>query len=158
MIKPEFETLKLQGFLTVSKTFLDGRVEKVFEEENLVVNGGKLIAIRQIYPSSGVGDPLSYAKVGTGGYDGIFPKAVNVAMTDIFTPALVCPIAKIAEDSGVPSVTLVANVDNSQGNGLSLNEAGFFSTSGVMFNIKVFPAVPKNSSFSLNLQWVIKIS
>ena len=66
-------------------------------------------------------------------------------------------ILKTDEDITVPSITLLANIDNGVGNGSFINEAGFFSASGRMFNIKVFPGILKDSSFSLNLEWVIKM-
>lgn len=148
------------GFLTVRKVFDDGSTETVLEEENLIVTGGKYVLINQLYYSFGSGDPLSYASIGTGGAsdpDGLFLKTPTPDMTNLYSPAFVSPIVKTTEDLAVPSITLMANIDNAVGNGLKINEAGFFTASGRMFNIKVFPTVLKKSTFSLNLEWVLKV-
>jgi len=155
-------SLGLRGFLTVAKIYEDGNREVIFEDENLIVNGGRLIAARQLQYSSGSGDPLSYAKIGTGGATdgaGLYLKTPTVTMTDLYTPVGInIPIVKTAHNDSIPTITLLANVDNSVANGLYINEAGFFSASGVMFNIKVFPRVLKQSSFSLTLEWVLQVS
>lgn len=155
------ESLNLEGFLTINKIFKDGTRECVFKDkQNLIVNGAKQILLSQIYYSSiSHGSPLSYAKVGIGGATdvaGLFPKVPVSGMTDLYTPSLVVPISKTGENLTTPSITLMVNVDNSIGNGLKINEAGFFSSSNIMFNIKTFPFVLKDPSFSLNLEWVIR--
>jgi hypothetical protein len=148
------------GELRIYKTYLDGAREKVFEGKNLIVTTGKSILLNQLYYTSLSGDPLSHAKIGTGGaidVDGIFLKVPTTDLTDLYTPIASTSIIKTDEDISVPSITLLANVDNSVGNGSYINEAGFFSVSGAMFNIKVFPRILKKSSFSLNLEWVIRM-
>jgi hypothetical protein len=154
-------TLGLKGFLTVTKVFPDDSKEILFKEENLIVNGGRLIAIRQLQYSSGSGDPLSYAKIGTGGATdgaGLYLKTPVATMTDLYTPvALQIPIVKTGHDDSIPTITLLANVDNAVANGIYINEAGFFSASGTMFNIKTFPRVLKTSAFSLTLTWVLQV-
>lgn len=152
--------LRPSGRLKIFKTWEDGLKELVFEDDNLIVTSGKSIMLNQLYYNVGEGDPLSYAKVGTGGatdVDGNLLQALNVGMTDLFNPVATCSIHKSSEDTTATSITLLANVDTSTANGLFINEAGFFSSTGRMFNIKVFPRVEKKSSFSLNLEWVLKL-
>lgn len=154
-----FTKLGLKGFLKVSKVFKDGTKECIFEEENLIVDGAKKIILAQLSYGSTPGTPLSYAKIGTGGasdISGLVLKTPVSSMTDLYTPVTSVPILKLSENMSVPSITLVANVDNYVGNGLKINEAGFFSSSNIMFNIRTFPFVLKDSSFALNLEWVIR--
>lgn len=152
----------LAAKLSIYKNFGAGESDKelVFEDDNLIVRTGKFLVLNQLY-YTGMGDPLSYAKIGTGGaidVGGNFLRVPTSDMTDLYTPIATVSIAKTDQNISVPSVTLLANVDNGVGNGQYINEAGFFSTSGQMFNIKVFPRILKDPSFSLNLQWVIRMS
>lgn len=149
-----------RGYVKIRKIFTDGSEELHYEGENLIVILGKSIVLGQMYYSSGNGDPLSYAKIGTGGaidIDGNFLKNPTVDLTDLYTPIATASILKTAEDLSVPSITLVAAIDNSVANGQYINEAGFFSASGKMFNIKTFPRVLKKNTFSLNIEWVLKM-
>lgn len=148
------------GYLTIYKQEENGLKEKIFEEENLIVATGRTILLNQLYYSTGNGDPLSYAKIGKGGaidINGDFLRVPTYDLVDLYDPVASVSIIKTEEDLTVPSITLVANVDNGVANGYYINEAGFFSTSGIMFNIKVFPRILKKSSFSLILEWKIKL-
>ena len=149
-----------QGRLRVFKQYNDGSKEKIFEEDNLIVTLGKSILLGQLFYTVGGGDPLSYAKVGIGGAldpEGNFLKVPTADMSDLYTPVGTAAIIKTDEDITIPSITLLANVDNSVANGQFINEAGFFSVSGKMFNIKTFPGILKDSSFSIVLEWVIRM-
>lgn len=150
--------------------FLKGRLKIVikeddketvhFEDDNLIVNTGKQIVLASLYPSS-LADSLQYGKVGTGGASdagGLFLKTPTVDMTDLYQPVANMGIGKIAQNLLVPNITLVGVLDNTQGNGLYINEAGFFSGTGYMFNIKTFPRIYKTRQFSLNFEWVISVS
>lgn len=153
-------TIRPSGRLRIYKQFEDGVKETVFEEDNLIVTSGRYILLNQLFYTPGFDDPLAYAKVGTGGaidVDGLFEKVPTSDMTDLYNPTSITSILKTDQDITIPSITLLASIDNSVANGQYINEAGFFSRSGQMFNIKVFPRILKKSSFSLNLEWVIKM-
>lgn len=148
----------LWGRLTVTKVFSPFHSETLFVEDNLIVRQAKLIVLGQLYYGSGSGDPLSYAKVGTGGAEdpsGLFLKTPTPSMTNLYSPQISVAMSRTSFNTSTPSITLVATIDNSQGNGLKLNEAGFFTASGMMLNIKTFPFVAKDNGFSLNLTWEI---
>lgn len=161
-LKPE-DFLLPEGRLRITKHFDEasgGHTEVVFEDDNLIVTQGKMVLLTNLYFTSGNADPLAYAKFGTGGAvdpGGVFPRTPTPDMTNLFAPVSTIPIVKTNESPLVPSITLLARVDNVQGNGLFINEAGFFTASGKMFNIKVFPGITKNSSFSLSFEWIIKV-
>jgi hypothetical protein len=141
----------------------DGNQHLHYEDDNLIVATGKQIALLSLYTYS-LNDSLTYAKVGTGGStnpppggDGSLLKTPIVSLTDLYSPLTRVGITKVSQDLSVPSITLIANLDNSQANGSFINEAGFFSGNDQMFNIKVFPGIQKTWSFSVNFQWTISV-
>lgn len=153
-------SFSIEGFLTIRKRFDGGQTSTIFEDKNLIVKTGRTLVLSNLYTALGSADPVSRAKVGTGGsfdVEGLLLKTPTADMIDLYSPQAVISVSKSSEDQNVPSITLVASVDNIQANGLLLNEAGFFSTSGKMFNIKTFPSTLKTTAFSLDFEWVIKI-
>lgn len=138
---------------------LMGKGEVHYEADNLIVNTGKRIVLGSLYPTS-PSDSLGYAKAGKGGStdpDGLFLKTPTVNMTDLYDPVERMAIAKISQNLSVPSMVMIASLDNSQGNGYLINEAGFFSGNDDMFNIKVFPGVIKTLDFSIDFEWTIRV-
>jgi len=130
-----------------------------FEAQNLIVNTGKRIVLGSLYPTS-LNDSLSYAKAGDGGATddlGLFLKTPTPDLTDLYSPVEIMPIAKISQNLSIPSMVMIASLDNTQGNGHLINEAGFFSGNGDMFNIKVFPGVQKTFDFSIDFEWTIRV-
>jgi len=153
-------TFSLEGFLTIRKRFDGGETSVIFQDKNLIVKTGRALVLSNIYTALGSADPISQAKVGTGGsfdVEGLLLKTPTPDMVNLYSPQATIAVSKSSEDPDVPSITLVASVDNIQANGLLLNEAGFFSTSGRMFNIKTFPSTLKTTAFSLDFEWVIKV-
>lgn len=162
------EGLLSGGLVKIYKKYEDGCIEVIAQgdadeegfSKNLIVSRGKSLFLTNLYSVNGESDRISFAKVGTGGAvdpSGLFLKSPSLNLSDLYLPAVSIPVNKIGEDFIENSITLVACVDNAQANGLVLNEAGFFSSSGIMFNIKTFPGVLKKSSFSLNFEWVIRV-
>jgi hypothetical protein len=154
------ESFNMQGFITLEKEYLDGTKEIVYKGKNLIVNTGKYLTLLQLY-YVGAGTPITYAKVGTGGASdpsGLILKAPSLSMTDLYTPLISVAASQIGSTLTPPTITLVASVDSNQGNGNKINEAGFFNSSNLMFNITTFPYILKDSSFTLNIRWDITIS
>ena len=151
-------SFKLQGTLTI--VLDDGKTkEEVFQDKNLIVNTGKQIVLASLYPNS-LADSLQYGMVGIGGATdpgGLYLKTPTPGMTALYSPVSTMGLGKTAQDLTIPSMTLVGILDNSQGNGYYINEAGFFSGSGYMFNIKTFPRIYKTNTFSINFSWVIEV-
>lgn len=132
--------------------------EIAFEDDNLIVINGRRLFINQLYYTVGNGNPITFAKFGTGGAldsEGVFLKTPTPDMTDLYTPAFDAPVVKVSENLAIPSITLTGSLDNSTANGTYFNEAGFFAANGTMFNIKTFPRVLKTVNFSLNVTWEI---
>lgn len=153
------DTFQLEAAVQIFLNKSSGRVLH-FEDKNLIVNSGKVIALTALFPTS-PGDSLSYAKVGNGGAtdpEGLILKTPVATMTDLYSPVAEMPISKLSQNVAIPSITMLASLDNSLGNGYLIDEAGFFSGTGLMFNIKVFPGVQKDDSFSIDFVWVITVS
>lgn len=147
------------GFVVAKKKYLNGVQEVVPLGENLVVNTSKQIILRSIYTTT-FSDMLSYAKVGSGGAvdsGGLVLKVPTPDLTDLYHPVAQLPITKLSEDMTVPSITMLASLDNIQGNGTTINEIGFFSGNNLMFSLKTFTGVAKDSSFSIDFEWVFRM-
>lgn len=153
-------TFQIEGHVKGSIDWGDGREPEVFlDKKNLIVNSGRLIVLRSIYPTTPA-DALSYAKVGTGGATdtgGLFLKTPLPTQTDLYHPLTTCSMGSGAIDTVAVNRVLFAVLDNSQGNGSYINEVGFFAGTGDMFNIKTFPRILKTSDFSINFQWTITV-
>ena len=151
--------LDLGGFLSISKVYSDGRVEKVFEQKNVITLPAKRQVLSAVYASSVAADPVSSLQVGIGGTvdpSGLYPKPTNQALTSLYTTYASIATSYTVDD-GIPAVSFLADLDQGTGNGQLINEAGLFRSSGTMFNIKTFPGIPKTSEFSIHFEWTIKI-
>jgi len=156
-MKSPFKTV---GHLAVNLRFPDGRVEKHFEEDNLIVYGGRNLILRPLYTPGAVSDPIATLRVGSGGSidpQGLYPKAPTVDMVNLYHQDISVPAVSYVFDPGLPSVTFRASVDQSQMNGTLVNEAGLFTTSGIMFNIKTFTGIPKTVDFAVDFEWTISV-
>jgi len=153
------ENFGLEGEFFLYKRTSDKSRQLIFQDKNLITLSGKQLILSNIYTDLGSADPISFAKVGTGGAfdsEGALLKSPTLDLVNLYSPQLTLPVTKSAETPSLPSITLVASVDNTEANGLLLNEAGFFSASGKMFNIKTFPTTLKLNTFSLDIEWVIR--
>lgn len=150
------DSFSLKGHLRIIKREGESR-EVVYSGDNIIVNGGKLLALQQLF-YYGSGNPLYTGKVGSGGatdVGGLFLRTPTADRTNLYTPEATVGLTKASENTAVPSITLVATVDASQCNGITINEAGFFAKDGTMFNMITFPGIVKTSLFSLDLEWSI---
>lgn len=155
-IKSGYEVV--EGRLEAWKTFQDGSREKIFEEKNLIIRAAKLQLISSLWDVAFVPDRITTFKLGTGGAidpQGLFPKPEDSSQTDLIAPQISVLTSYVVYPTDV-KVTYLADLDQSQGNGLLITEAGLFKNSGLIFNVKNFPAVPKTSEFGLHFEWSIK--
>lgn len=149
----------LDGRLSISKVYADGYRELTFEEDNLIVKASKLFILSGIYSAGITSDPIISLKVGTGG--NIDPNGLYAKPEDPLAVGLTTPVLTIAtvNQLDLPNiqVTFLADVDQSQCNGLMLSEAGLFKTSGAIFNVKNHPGITKTSDFAVHYAWTIKL-
>lgn len=148
----------VEGTLGAWKTFADGTREQIFYKENLIIRVAKLHLLSALYNPAFVQDRITTFKLGTGGAidpEGLFPKPENAEQTDLIFPQISVATSYVEYPLDV-KVTYLADLDQSEGNGLKITEAGLFKESGAIFNVKNFPAVPKTSEFGLHFEWSIK--
>lgn len=148
----------IEGELGIWKVFSDGHKEEVYVKKNLIIRLAKLQLLSALYDPAFVQDRITTFKLGTGGSIdplGQFPKPENGEQTNLITPQISVATSYVSYPLEV-KVTYLADLDQSQGNGLSITEAGLFKASGAIFNVKNFPAIPKTSEFGLHFEWSIK--
>lgn len=153
------EAVELAGLLEIYKV-IDGNKKLIFKDENLITLSAKQVIITFLYSVGITSDPITRLWVGTGGTidpQGLFPKLEDPTQTNLITP-LISVATTHTEDLAIPAVTFIADLDTGTANGNLISEAGLFKTSGLIFNIKNFPAVPKSSDFGLHFSWTIKFN
>lgn len=86
---------------------------------------------------------------------GLYPKQESPSQTDLVAPLTSLPITYTVNLTA-PSVTYIADADQSTANGMLLTEAGLFKVDGTIFNVKNHPGIPKTSDFGVHYVWTIK--
>lgn len=152
------EPAKIVGLPKIFKVYSDGSKELVYEEENLITTAAKKELLKLLYMTSITTDPITSLKIGTGGAvdsQGLYPKVEDPTATGLNTPIYTVATTYTLSTTDV-SVTFLGDIDQSTANGQNITEAGLFKQSGLIFNIKNFPAIPKTSDFAIHFEWTIK--
>ena len=147
----------MEGILRVELSRSDGKRFLHFEERNVITLDSKQALLSGLYLENVMSDPIDRLWVGTGGSidpEGLFPKGTDQNMDALFVPLISVPTTFVA-DNAVPSATFLADLDQGMANDVLINEAGLFKQSGLMFNIKTFPAIPKTMEFNVHFEWTI---
>lgn len=147
-----------EGTLSAWKGFPDGSREMIYREDNLITRAAKLYLLSGLWDGDVVADPIQTFRVGTGGAldpEGMFPKPEDPLAVGLTTPLLSVNTSYVVTPAEV-KVTYLADIDRDTGNGHKITEAGLFKESGLIFNIKNFPAIPKTSEFSLHFEWSVR--
>ena len=154
------DNLGLEGFLKIWKMYPDGTREIHLSEadsKNLITDWAKEKMLGYIL-SVKTTDPISTFRIGTGGTidpQGKYPKTVTGNLTSLFSEQVTYSVGTPFQPDSL-SATYLVDIPNGTGNGLIINEAGLFTSSGIMFNIKTFPGIPKTSEFSIHFEWTIR--
>lgn len=163
-VKSTFEFLSsaktLDTELTIYKVYPSGEKEEVFKNSNLIVLASKYYILSSIYKSTFVLNTINRLQVGTGGTvdpAGLYPKTPNSSLSTLYTPTIAVNTSYV-ENVTIPSVTFIADIDQTLANGTLINEACLLFTNGAMFNIKTFPGIPKTADFSIHFEWTIRIA
>lgn len=166
-MKTLLDKLPISGHLTIQKVFPGGNRVTVFSEENLITLASRqaVLALLYTFPVA-TPDPVRYLKVGTGGTvdpEGLFPKQENELWTNLNTPitsigAVGLLTTTFSYDPTIPQVTFLVDLDTATANGNLISEAGLFTNSQAMFNVKCFPGIPKTTEFALHFAWIIKFA
>jgi hypothetical protein len=150
--------LCLEGRLKATARYVD-REELIFEEDNLIVLGGRQLALAPLFLAGRISDPIATLRIGSGGTldsEGKFPKTPTSDKTTLYNQTLSVGTS-YTYNSSRPSVTFLADVPESSSNGSLISEAGLFTASGLMFNLKTFGGIPKTSDFSIHFEWTISV-
>lgn len=156
------EKVNVHGRLSVYKDYITSiGIDRVkhYEEDNVVTLLAKQNVLAGIYLST-TSDPVATLQVGTGGgldQQSLYPKPVNQNLTALYNTYQAIPVTYQIQPT-IPSVTFIADLDESSGNGQIINESGLFTASGVMWSIRTYPGITKSSEFSIHYEWVISLS
>lgn len=153
-----FLGVQCRGHLKVTLDYGTHQVVHL-DKKNLVVKNGRQLLLAPLYLTGRVSDPVSTLRVGSGGtldVNGQFPKTPVVDTSALYSQTLSTPTS-YTYDSSRPSVTYLADISETQGNGTMISEAGLFTVAGIMFNIKTFGGIPKTSAFSIHFEWTIAV-
>jgi hypothetical protein len=152
--------LPLRGTPKIELVYPDGTRKLHWQEENLITLSAKQALLSFLYLPSLTSDPVNKLWVGSGGTidpAGQFPKPVPANPTSLFIPVIGVNTSYTV-DNTMPSVTFIADVDQGTANGILITEAGLYKTSGLIFNMKTFPGIPKTSEFSVHFEWTIEMA
>lgn len=147
------------GQLKIDLVYKD-RVVPYYDKPNLITLAARQSVLSMLYLSGRTSDPISTLQVGTGGTidpAGLYPNAVAKGMTALYN-SVYTTSASYSTNTTLPTVTFIADVPDTDLNGLQINEAGLFTVSGSMFNIKTFPSIPKTGDFGIHIEWTIDFS
>lgn len=150
----------MRGVPRIELVYPDGTRVLHYEEENVIILTAKQVLLSGLYLVGQTSDPITTLWVGIGGTidpDGQFPKPVSQTQTGLFTP-LLSVSTSYTVDNTMPSVTFIADLDQSTANGSLITEAGLFKKSGLMFNTKTFPGIPKTTEFAIHFSWTIEMA
>lgn len=150
------ESIDMKGRLTLLKQDRANTViEEIAADNSIVLSGRDLVA--KLFIKEKIA-PISHIAVGTGS-DPVDPAKDEKLGTELFRkpikPADASQNITTTADSR-KKVIITTDLDFNEANGV-LTEAGLFnaSTSGVMYNRVVFPAITKTSDFKLTLIWEV---
>ena len=147
------------GQLKIDLVYAD-KVVPYFDKPNLITLAARQSVLAMLYLTGRTSDPVTTLHVGTGGTidpQGLYPRAVTKGMTSLYNDVYTTNISYSA-DTSLPTVTFIADVPDTDLIGSSINEAGLFTTSGNMFNIKTFPSIQKTADFGIHIEWTIDFS
>lgn len=144
------DELKLRGDIILR--FYDAETRAVFKVisfENLVVDAGKVNAIKLI---AGDGSAAAVTTFGAG-TSGTAAAGSDTALTSPFTKALEPGVTYSGSKA-----TFSYEVDPAEGNGKTYREIGLLNANGVLIARKVLDTpIVKTSSFGFNGEWALRV-
>jgi hypothetical protein len=146
------EEIPLKGELTISDTLGNTLVK-----DNIIVQQGRY-GILQGLAQSITTSPITSLQYGSGGTSdaaGLYPLPAQITQESLnaYQGTLYTTVYNLSPTS--PAITFSASMNQSDGNGLAISEAGLFTQSGLLFNYITFPAIWKIQEFGLNFTWNI---
>lgn len=161
------ENLALNGELSITKIYPDGRREEIFTDSNMITNSAKTELLSFLTTSGKTSSPISQFKVGTGGTldsNGLYPKSPDPTRSNLYTPTLTSTSVVLTPSTegsglGIKAVLLVVfDLQTTDAVGSLISEVGLFKTDGSMFSFKNFAGIAKTGDFSLHFNWKISLA
>jgi hypothetical protein len=154
------ELLGLTGTLKATETVNGKATGKVFvDERNLIMLVSKQHLLEFLYLADRTSSPITTLHVGVGGCidpEALYPKDVSNTETELYDEILSVATSYSVTNS-IPSVTFIADIEDSDAVGDMISEAALFTSLDVMFNKKTFPGIPKTSEFGIHFEWTISL-
>ncbi len=149
------DTLQLVGDFSVLLDYHQGKGKEIFfEKKNLITSEAKRYLLSSLYANNVISDPIATFHAGSGGCIdllGFYPKAENPNQTGLYVQEISVATNYVVNTVDI-TVTFLADIDMSEGNGILFTEAGLFKESGLMFHVKNHPVILKNSEFSIHYE------
>jgi hypothetical protein len=144
------KSLKVKGrFLMNVIDVASGEIIDRYEGNNLVVNSGKL-NVCKLLGGDATGKKLTHISVGTNPTP---PSLTDTAITGAFSKAI-DSVAYVGNNI----VQFIYSIAGTEANGITIQEAGLFNDSGVLFARKQRSPIVKTSAIALEGVWEIQIS
>ena len=150
----------LKGTLKVMKTVAGQLTGEVFfEEDNLVMLLSKQHMLEFLYLPNKTSTPIQILRIGRAGTidpDALYPKDISRTETGLYDEIMSVPVTYTVNNA-VPSVTFIADIEDSSAVGQMVSEAALYTSANSMFNKKTFPGIPKTSEFGIHFEWTITL-
>lgn len=124
-----------------------GKVVDVFEENNLVVNGGR-VAAAALISGNFTNRAITTIGFGTGGSN---PNLTDTDLSGKFTKALAG-----STQGGDGTVVFSFSLNENEANGMAIQEMGLFTAGGVLFARKNRSVINKTADIRFDGTWTIK--
>ena len=153
------DKIDAEGEFSVYIKRLDQQPQLVYKEDNLIIKAAKQFLLQLIALPDLLSDPITQLRAGTGGTidpQGLYPKPEDPDQIDLISTEIIIDVTPVIDLDNLV-ITYLADLDIDEGNGFVLSEAGLFKQSGLMFNIKNHPGIPKTPDFSVHYEWRVRI-
>lgn len=146
------EIMKIKGHVTIRLLGINGEEIKRFEQDNLIVNAGKRLALHRM------GGDAEYASEHISGVlFGTSATAPDPADASVAVPPWLVRKAVTNTYPAFNQILATARLGAAEQNGVSINELGLASTSYLFSRIVLNETINKTANFSVVVEWLISI-
>jgi len=146
------ETMIMKGHPTIRLIDTNGKEIKRFEQDNLIVNTGKRLALHRMGGDAGyASEHISGVLFGT---SAIAPDPANASVA---VPPWSVRKAVTNTYPAYNQILATARLGAAEQNGVSIQELGLASTSYLFSRIVLNETINKTANFSVVVEWLISI-
>lgn len=148
------DSIKPQGFIRAEIKYKDTKQCDIIEFNNQVLNGGKEFLARCLLEGSK--SHIAHMLFGDGGTSNEMPKEVLPTQDKLNGIVRVKKSVVSQIDPEVPTQLIFSViVDESEGNGFSLNEMGLELSDGNLFSLSTFANLNKTDQMEITWSWFV---